>query len=44
MKKLKESRRHGRKVGKLAVTARFTFTPCGGTPGSLVRRYTLKLK
>src|SRR4051794_33225168 len=41
---LRVAQRHGRHVGKLSVRARFTFTPCGGTPSSLVRRYTLKLK
>jgi ELWxxDGT repeat protein len=41
---LRRAHRHGRNVGKLGVRARFTFTPCGGTPSSLVRRYTLKLK
>jgi ELWxxDGT repeat protein len=41
---LRRAHRHGRSVGKLSVRARFTFTPCGGTPSSQVRRYTLKLK
>ena len=41
---LRRAHRHRRDVGKLGVRARFTFTPCGGTPSSLVRRYTLKLK
>jgi ELWxxDGT repeat protein len=48
MRKLRQSlrraHRHGGNVGTLGVRARFTFTPCGGTPSSQVRRYTLKLK
>ena len=41
---LRRAHRHGGNVGTLKVRARFTFTPCGGTPSSQVRRYTLKLK
>ncbi|HVH93368.1 MAG TPA: hypothetical protein VM688_00455, partial [Nocardioidaceae bacterium] len=41
---LRRAHRHGRSVGKVGVRARFTFTPCGGTPSSQVHRYTLKLK
>jgi ELWxxDGT repeat protein len=41
---LRRAHRHGGNVGTLRVRARFTFTPCGGTPSSQVRRYTLKLK
>ena len=33
-----------RKVGRLQLTARFTFTPCGGPGSSEVRKYTLKLR
>ena len=33
-----------KRVGKLQVKARFTFTPCGGTGTSVVRPYTLRLK
>jgi len=32
------------RAGTLRVRARFTFTPCGGTGSSVVRRYTLVLK
>jgi ELWxxDGT repeat protein len=33
-----------RQVGRLRVTARFTFTPCGGPGSSTVREYTLRLR
>jgi ELWxxDGT repeat protein len=33
-----------RRTGRLRVTARFTFTPCGGDGSSVVREYTLRLK
>ena len=33
-----------RREGQLRVKARFTFTPCGGTGSSVIRRYTLRLK
>ncbi len=48
MRKLRHSlrvaHREGRKTGTLKVNARFTFTPCGGTPSSTTRRITLKLR
>ena len=33
-----------RRVGRLRVKARFTFTPCGGTGSSVIRRYTLRMR
>ena len=33
-----------KRVGSLRVTARFTFTPCGGKGTSVVRPYTLRLR
>ena len=33
-----------KRVGRLRVKARFTFTPCGGTGTSVVRPYTLRLR
>ena len=33
-----------RQNGRLRVKARFTFTPCGGTGSSVIRRYTLRLE
>ena len=33
-----------KRVGKLTVRAKFTFTPCGGTGTSVVRPYTLRLR
>jgi ELWxxDGT repeat protein len=33
-----------KRVGRLRVTARFTFTPCGGTGSSVIRQYTLRLR
>ena len=48
MRKLRHSlrvaHRNGRETGTLKVDARFTFTPCGGTPSSTTRRITLKLR
>jgi ELWxxDGT repeat protein len=41
---LRQARREGRKVGKVEMSARFTFTPCGGEPSSQTRRYTFKLR
>ena len=41
---LRQARRDGRKVGKVEMSARFTFTPCGGEPSSQTRRYTFKLR
>lgn len=33
-----------RKSGTVRVTARFTFTPCGGTGSSVLRSITLRLR
>jgi ELWxxDGT repeat protein len=33
-----------KRVGRLRVTARFTFTPCGGTGTSVIRQYTLRMR
>lgn len=41
---LRKAQREGKNVGRLEVDARFTFTPCGGTPTTTTHRYTLKLK
>jgi len=41
---LREAHRHGRQVGKVAVRARFTFTPCGGVPSTQVHRFTLMIR
>jgi ELWxxDGT repeat protein len=41
---LRQARREGRKVGKVQMSARFTFTPCGGEPSSQTRRFTFQLR
>jgi ELWxxDGT repeat protein len=41
---LRDAQREGKRVGKVKLTARFTFTPCGGEPSSRTRRITLKLR
>ena len=33
-----------KRTGKLSIRARFTFTPCGVTDTSVVRRYTLRMR
>jgi ELWxxDGT repeat protein len=44
LKPTKAGMRILKREGKLRVKARFTFTPCGGTGSSVVRKYTLTLK
>ncbi len=41
---LRAAHRHHRRVARVAVRERFTFTPCGGPPSSKVRRYVLRLR
>jgi ELWxxDGT repeat protein len=33
-----------KQIGRLRITARFTFTPCGGTGSSVIRQYTLRMR